>query len=99
MAGQAKEKRTLPGKILLWVFIAFCIWFAYFTLDEGVFLFKEANSGISIEMFSTEISIVLVITVVLLVLGAAIGFLAWLTRPAVSLEPGDKFWSSSDDKI
>ena len=93
MSEEVKIKRTLLGKIFLWLFIAFCIWFIYFTLDEGVFLFSEMNNGVSIEMFSTELSIVLVITVVLFILGAAIGFLAWLTRPMAEQESRDHFWS------
>lgn len=93
MSEEVKIKRTLLGKIFLWLFIAFCIWFIYFTLDEGVFLFSEMNNGVSIEMFSTELSIVLVITVVLFILGAAIGFLAWLTRPTAEQEYRDHFWS------
>lgn len=93
MSEEVKIKRTLLGKIFLWLFIAFCIWFIYFTLDEGVFLFSEMNNGVSIEMFSTELSIVLVITVVLFILGAAIGFLTWLTRPTAEQESRDHFWS------
>ncbi|MEL0554999.1 hypothetical protein [Raoultella lignicola] len=93
MSEEVKIKRTLLGKIFLWLFIAFCIWFIYFTLDEGVFLFSEMNNGVSIEMFSTELSIVLVITVVLFILGAAISFLAWLTRPTADQESRDHFWS------
>ncbi|WP_426617116.1 hypothetical protein [Raoultella sp. R2A007] len=93
MSEEVKIKRTLLGEIFLWLFIAFCIWFIYFTLDEGVFLFSEMNNGVSIEMFSTELSIVLVITVVLFILGAAIGFLAWLTRPTADQESRDHFWS------
>ncbi|QNK09686.1 hypothetical protein HF679_09755 [Enterobacter sp. JUb54] len=93
MSEEVKIKRTLLGKIFLWLLIAFCIWFIYFTLDEGVFLFSEMNNGVSIEMFSTELSIVLVITVVLFILGAAIGFLAWLTRPTADQESRDHFWS------
>lgn len=77
-----KAKRSLGGKLALWVFWIFCVWFIWSLLDDIWLPGPPAGSAsgvrgaISADGFNS-VSSVLVLGVV----GAILGAIAWYTRP------------------
>ncbi|MBL5884360.1 hypothetical protein [Lelliottia aquatilis] len=75
-----ESKRTLIGKIFLWLFFTFCAWFFYSAIKAILFLYDQRALNISGEIFNIEELITLVMMGMLLIIGCFLGFLAWLTR-------------------
>lgn len=75
-----ENKRTLLGKLFLWLFFAFCAWFFYSAIKVILFLNDQRAMDISGEIYNIEELTTLVMMGMLLIIGSFLGFLAWLTR-------------------